>query len=152
MPGQFGPPYQFFGNLVDLAMESGEIIIADLFATDSDALVDSYQMRRGVQTGLQLRGAKNGGQRGSSGSLAVRSSDQNAGELSFGMPQSSQQDAHVLEVELMRRGIRQFVPQGKHARDCGFVGHKSAVSFQPSGIRFSYQITAAMSGFYCEKA
>ena len=39
-----------------------------------------------------------------------------------------------VQVEFVRRRLRQLVPEGKHARHCGFVGHKEALSYKPSAF------------------
>ena len=35
-----------------------------------------------------------------------------------------EQHAHVSEIELVRRRLGQFMAEGKHARDGGFVGQR----------------------------
>ena len=39
----------------------------------------------------------------------------------------------------------QFMPERKHARNCGFVGGQAALSYQSSAFSPKYQITAAES-------
>ena len=56
------------------------------------------------------------------------------------MIQRSQQHPHVRQIEFVRRRLRQLVPQRKHAGYCGFVGHKEALSYQPSARQLDPQI------------
>ena len=51
MPRQVVPRNQLLGDTIYLAMNSSEIVVADLLAIDPDALIDPYQMRRRVQPG-----------------------------------------------------------------------------------------------------
>ncbi len=49
MPWQISLHDQSISHAIDFAMQPGEIVVADLFSVHSDAFVNSYEMRRGVQ-------------------------------------------------------------------------------------------------------
>ena len=53
MPGQFPFADEPLGGSVDYVVKQGEIIVADSFAVDANALVDPDQMRRGVESRAQ---------------------------------------------------------------------------------------------------
>ena len=53
MPRQVSVFDQLSGDRVHFAMQFGKVLVADGFAVDADALVDSNQVRRGIQPGFQ---------------------------------------------------------------------------------------------------
>jgi hypothetical protein len=50
-----------------------------------------------------------------------------------------QQNPHMRQVELVRRHLRQLMTERKHTSHRGFVGHKEALSLQPSALSFCLQ-------------
>ncbi len=68
--------------------------------------------------------------------FAVGSGDQDAWKPPLRMIQGSQQHAHVRQIKLVRRRVRQLVTQRVHACNRGFVGHGEAISL------ISFQITS----------
>ncbi len=44
------------------------------------------------------------------------------------MIQRRQQDAHMRQIKLLRRRLRQFVAEREHAVDCGLVRHDEALA------------------------
>ena len=89
-------------------------------------------MRRSVEPRLQARGPQNRCQRCRGRAFAVCPRDQDAGKTPLGVFQSVQQDAHVRQIELVRRRLSQFVAQGVHSRNGSFVGGHAVVSLQSS--------------------
>ena len=141
MPGQIAFPNQPLGGAVDHIVEQREIVVADGLAIEANPLIDANQMRRSVEPRLQPGRLQDGCQRCSGRTLAVGTSDQHGWKTIFRMSQRRQQHAHVCQIELVRRRLRQLVAQRVHLRDCGFVGQGqlSAVSFQLSARRYQFQ-------------
>ena len=52
--------------------------------------------------------------------------------MALGVAQRPQQYPHVLQIELLRWRLCQFVSEREHAGDCGLVGHNEALSREPS--------------------
>jgi hypothetical protein len=53
------------------------------------------------------------------------------------MIQRREQNPHMSQVEFVRGRLGEFVPQGEHLRDCGFIGHWKTMSahfFDSAGI------------------
>src|SRR4029077_11494267 len=67
--------------------------------------------------------------------FAIGTSYQDGGEFSFGIFERIEKNAHVGEVELLRRRARQFVAERVHAGESGFVGHRLRFLVQVSGVR-----------------
>ena len=88
------------GSFVDLEVEAGEVVVRNLGAVDLDALVDTDQVRRGVEAGAVAGGGEDAGERGGRGAFAVGSGDQDGGEAGLRIAKSGGEDAHVGEVEL----------------------------------------------------
>src|SRR5208282_2792947 len=122
VPRQIAFRDEALGGAVDHVMEQGEIVVGDGFAIEANALVDAYQMRRGVEPGPEAGSLQDGRQSRGGGTLAVGARDQHRGKAILGISQRSEQHAHVRQVELVRRRLRQLVAQREHLRDCGFVG------------------------------
>ena len=128
-PRQLSLLHRSFRRAVDFSMQPREIVVADFLTIHADAFVDPHQMRRSVKPRLQPRCAQDRSQRCRGRAFAVRPRDQHARKSLLGMLHRLEQHAHMRQIELMRRRLRQFVPQRKHARDRGFVGHRAALSF-----------------------
>ena len=121
MPRQIAFSHQPFSGPVDHIMEHGEIVVGDRFAIEANPLVDANQMRRRIEPRLQPRSLQNGRQSSGRRTFAVGARDQHSWETILRMPQRREQHAHVRQIELVRRRLRQLVAQRIHLRDCGFV-------------------------------
>ena len=118
---------QAAGGLVDLEVELCEVLVRNLGAVDLDALVNTDQVGRGVETGAVTRRGQDTGQGGGRGAFAVGSGNQNRGEAGLRMAQSGSQNPHVGEVELAAgragRGRGKFVAQSVEMVDRSSIGH-----------------------------
>ena len=127
MPRQIAFPDQPLGSPVHHSVEQHEIVVADRYAIEANPLIDTNQMRRSIEPRLQSRSLQDGCQSSRRRTLAVGAGDQHSWKAIFRMPERRQHDAHVREIELVRRRLRQLVAQRVHLRDCGFIGHRSLV-------------------------
>src|SRR5205085_995897 len=92
----------------------GERLIAQFLAVDPYALVDSLEMRRGIQTRAKAGMPKNGFEESRRRPFAVRSRNMRARIGTIGAPKTLGQHGDVFEVELRRRSLcwrRQFPAQ-----------------------------------------
>src|SRR5882762_9413063 len=141
MPRQSCLSDQALRDKVHLPMQAAKLVIADLLTIYPNTLVDTHQMRGSVESRIQPGRGENRRQCSRRRPFAVRACDENAGKTLLGMAQGCKQHPHVRQVELVRWRLRQFVPERKHAGDCGFVGHKTAFSSQLLAISLNLQIT-----------
>ena len=81
MPGQFALADQAFGSTIDHIVDQGKIVVADLLPVDPYALVDPYQVGRGIKPGPRPRSLQNRSQGRCGRTLAVRPRNQNTGEI-----------------------------------------------------------------------
>src|SRR5258708_2939566 len=95
-----------FGQGVDSSKSLREGIIANLFAMEADALVDSFQMRRRVQPGSKAGTAQDRFEKCSRRTLPVRAGDVSAGVGAIRAAEALGNDGDVLEVELHGRCLR----------------------------------------------
>jgi hypothetical protein len=109
MPRQIAFSNQALGGAVDYVVEEREIVVADGFAIEANALIDAKQMWRSIEPGLQSGSLKDGCQRRRCRALAVSADDEHSWKTVFRMPQCGQQHAHVRQIELVRRRLGQFV-------------------------------------------
>ena len=134
MPRQISFPNQPLRSPVDHVMEHREIVVADRFAIEANPLVNPNQMRRSIKPRLQPRSLQDGSESSGRRTLAVRACDQHRRKTILRMPQRREQHAHVRQIELVRRRLRQLVAQRVHLRHCGFVGQEKHSSF---AVRYS---------------
>ena len=59
MSAQLASRKQLLDDVLDVREHRGEIFIADFFAVDANALVDSFEMRRSIEPGAQAGMAQN---------------------------------------------------------------------------------------------
>ena len=123
MPRQIAIRNQPLRSAIDQIMQTGKVIIQDRLAIHPNALVDPHQMRRSVKPSPQSGSPQNRGQSRRRRAFPVGPSNQNTRKPSLRMVQSCQQHAHVFQIELVRRCIRQFVSERVHARNGSFVRH-----------------------------
>ena len=122
MPWQLPFRNQAIGNLVHMRVGRCEKVITDWLAIQTNAFVDANEMWRGVETDVVSGGAQNGSQRRGRGTLAVSTADQDGRKRPLGMAQRFGEDAHVREVELVRRHLVQFVTKLKESFDGFGIG------------------------------
>src|ERR1700682_3947051 len=123
MPWQFILSDEPLGGSVDHVVQQGKLVVADFFPIDSDALVDPNQMRRGVQARAYTGSLQDRSQGCCGRAFAIGPGNQNAGKSPLRMIECPEQYAHVVQVELGRWHLRQFVAQGVDSRNGSFVGH-----------------------------
>ena len=139
MPGQLALADQALRGAVNQIVDQGKIVVADLLPVDLYALIDPYQMGRGIKPGTQPGSLQDRSQGGCGRSLAVRPRNQHAGKMPLGIIQRGQQDPHVRQIELVRGRLGQFMAQCEHARDGSFVGrHQSSVFGRQ--LKLGYQL------------
>src|SRR4051812_7111905 len=84
-------------------IDHGKFCVADGFLIDLNALIHTQQMRRSVKARAIAGGLRDAGERGSGGSLAVGSSDQDTLQLALRIAQRLCQPSHVSEIKLAGR-------------------------------------------------
>ncbi len=91
---------EFFDQDVNAGESFGEDFVTDLLTIDADALVDSFQMRRSVESSSEARVAENRFEERGRRAFAVRAGDMDAGTGAVGAAEALRKDSNVLKVEL----------------------------------------------------
>ena len=99
MGAEFAGGEKFFDQGVDARESFREGVVADFFAVDADALVDSFEMRRSVEAGSKAGVAKDGFEEGRGGTFAIRAGDVGAGIGAVGAAESFGENGDVFEIE-----------------------------------------------------
>src|SRR5260370_18992497 len=120
---------KFFNQSMDASEGFCEGFVADFFAIDANALVDCFEMGRGVQSRSKAGVAKDGFEECGSGAFAVGAGDVSAGVSTVGAAEALGENGDIFEVELRGGSLRprgQFAPQRKQVADRGLVIHLSS--------------------------
>jgi len=116
-------------------VQQGELVVADFFSIDPNALVDSNQVRRRVQACAYTGSLQDRSQGCCGRAFTIGSGNQNAGKSPLRMIECPKQYAHVLKVELWRRRLRQFVAQRVDSCNGSLVGHwQGTISLPVCGL------------------
>ena len=110
---------------------SAKCFIADLFAVDANAFIDSLQMRRSIEPGAKARVAENRFEKRRRRTLAVGSGDMRAGISAAGMAEPLGENADIFQIEFCGRGLRgrsQFPAERQQIPDSGVVIHFPGIS------------------------
>ncbi len=117
---------EFFDQDVNAGESFGEDFVTNLLAIDADALVDSFQMGRSVETGAQAGMAEDRFEERGRRAFAVRAGDMDAGIGTIGAAEALRKDSNVLKVELCGGDLcrrSQFPAEGEQIADRGLVIH-----------------------------
>src|SRR6267378_2070120 len=120
---------ELFDQRMDASEGFGEGFVADLFATDADAFVDFFEVRRGIQSRSKASMAKDGFEERGCGAFAVGAGDVGAGISAFRAAEALREEGDVFEIELCGGGLGrsgQFAAEGEQVADQGLVFHLSS--------------------------
>ncbi len=120
---------QLFDQRLQAGENSRERLVADFFAVEADAFVDSFEMRRGVQAGSKACLAEHRFEERGGRAFAVRSRNVRAGISAIGAAEPFGKHGNVFQVELRSgclRGRGQLAAQSQKIANRRFVIHFSS--------------------------
>lgn len=123
---EFSRSEEFLDQAVDARECFRKETIANLFAIDANALVDSFEMGGSVEAGSKTGAAKNGFEEGRRRPFAVGASDVGAGVGALGAAEAAGKDGDIFEIEFgsgRLRGRSEFAAEGEKVADRGVVIH-----------------------------
>jgi len=114
----------------DQTVNAGECfrkeIIADFFAIDANAFVDSFEMWGGVEAGSKAGAAKDGFEEGCCRAFTIGAGDVGAGISALGAAEAVGEDVDIFEIEFgsgRLRGRGEFAAKGEKIADRCVVIH-----------------------------
>src|SRR5690242_21312918 len=129
MRAQFARGEEILDDDLNSSEAFGESFIADFLATEANALVDSLQVRRGIEPRSKASVAKDGFEERRSRTLAVGAGDVGAGIGAIGVAEALGEHGDVFKIELCGSGLPrrgQFAAEGKQVADRVLVIHLSS--------------------------
>ena len=91
----------------------GKGLVGNFLVIDANTLVDSFQVRRSVESGAVACMAKNGFEKSGRGTFTICAGDVNGRIFSFGMSKTPRERDYIFKIEFSRGGLRgcgQFTP------------------------------------------
>ena len=100
---------------------AGEVFVRDQAATDTDAFVDPFEMRRGVEAGFQPGFDQDRSQCRGCRALAIRSGDQNRTKTGLRIAHGFEQNPNLVEREFSSRLTGPVKSSGAMAFSCSMA-------------------------------